>query len=114
MRLSRIASTGDTFDARLAGAYALTMVTRMPTNRQAITADGPIWSDVVGRPVEDVTALRTAAIPMPAAKPTSAPMSPTTNASRSTERVTCLRLAPIALSRANSRTRWATIIEKVL
>ena len=39
---------------------------------------------------------------------------PSTNASASTERRTCPRLAPTARSSASSRVRWATSIEKVL
>ena len=42
------------------------------------------------------------------------PTSPTTKASASTERFTCFFDAPIARSRASSRLRWATRIEKVL
>ena len=35
-------------------------------------------------------------------------------ASSSTERITCRRLAPSVRSIANSRIRWATVIEYVL
>ena len=42
------------------------------------------------------------------------PTRPTTSASIITERVIWPRLAPIARSRASSRPRWATRIEKVL
>ena len=50
----------------------------------------------------------------PSPMPTTEPIRPTTDASSSTERATCRRLAPIARSSASSRLRWATRIEKVL
>ena len=40
--------------------------------------------------------------------------SPMTSDSRMTEPRTCRREAPIVRSVANSRVRWATVIEKVL
>ena len=50
----------------------------------------------------------------PSPRPTVDPMNPMTSASKSTERLTCRRLAPRARNRASSRLRWATRIEKVL
>jgi len=50
----------------------------------------------------------------PSPTPRVDPSSPTTNASNSTDRVTCLLEAPRARSRASSRLRWATRIENVL
>ena len=41
-------------------------------------------------------------------------MTPSISASKRTERLTCLRLAPSARSRPSSRVRWATSIWKVL
>ncbi len=41
-------------------------------------------------------------------------ITPTTSASPRTVRSTCRRIAPIVRSMANSRMRWATVIEKVL
>ena len=59
-----------------------------------------------------------ARIPSASRYPTNNPMvdpiSPTANASISTERRTCRRDAPIARSRASSRLRCATRIENVL
>ena len=55
-----------------------------------------------------------AATPRPAKRPATDAKRPTTAASASTDRSTCLRLAPIARSSAISRVRWATMIEKVL
>ena len=54
------------------------------------------------------------AIPRPSSSPRVAPTSPTTNASKSTARRTCGRLAPMARRSASSRERCATRIEKVL
>lgn len=42
------------------------------------------------------------------------PARPSSSASTSTDRLTCLRLPPTARSRPISRVRWATSIEKVL
>ena len=50
----------------------------------------------------------------PSPSPSVEPMTPTTNASSSTDRVTCRFEAPSARSSASSRLRWATRIEKVL
>ncbi|UIJ35384.1 hypothetical protein LVQ62_03060 [Allobranchiibius sp. GilTou73] len=52
--------------------------------------------------------------PTPPTMPSTLPITPVNNASSSTDRRTCLRLAPTARSSASSRSRWATIIEKVL
>ncbi len=52
--------------------------------------------------------------PIPASKPTIEATSPMTNASRTTEVTIWRRLAPSVRSIANSRVRWATVIEKVL
>ncbi len=56
--------------------------------------------------------------PAPCAMPTTTPIAeantPVNDASSITERITCLRLAPIARSNAVSLVRCATVIEKVL
>ena len=54
------------------------------------------------------------AIPMPAMRPSADAINPVTNASTTTEVMTCRRLAPIARSSASSRVRCATMIENVL
>ena len=51
---------------------------------------------------------------MPATTPIAEANTPVNNASSITERVTCLRLAPIARNNAVSLVRCATVIEKVL
>ena len=66
------------------------------------------------RPNRPKTALMPMASSTPRPTPTTEPTRPTTPASSSTDRATWRRLAPIARSRASSRLRWATRIEKVL
>ena len=53
-------------------------------------------------------------IPNPVASPISEATRPITRPSSFTERMTCLREAPRVRSVANSRVRWATVIESVL
>ena len=64
------------------------------------------------------TALRSAFSPMarntPAATPIALAIKPTVNDSPITDASTCRRLAPIARSKAISRSRCATTMEKVL
>ena len=50
----------------------------------------------------------------PTPRPTSAETKPMASASTTTEPSTCLREAPIVRRVANSRVRWATVIESVL
>ena len=52
--------------------------------------------------------------PMPATMPIAEASTPTSSASAVTDRSTWPREAPRARSRADSRVRWATRIEKVL
>ena len=63
-------------------------------------------------------AVNTAAMPLAVAMPATTPIAeantPVNNDSSITERITCLRLAPIARSSAVSLVRCATVIEKVL
>ena len=54
------------------------------------------------------------ASPTPANSPTTEASSPITRPSITTERMTCLREAPRVRSVANSRVRWATVIDSVL
>ena len=51
---------------------------------------------------------------MPATTPTAEANTPMNSASKRTERITCLRFAPMARSSAVSLVRCATVIEKVL
>ena len=54
------------------------------------------------------------AIPRPMTSPITEATRPITRPSSRTERMTCLREAPSVRSVANSRVRWATVIERVL
>ena len=57
---------------------------------------------------------RSAAVPMPSRKPTTPPTKPSASPSLTTARQIWRRDAPRVRSSANSRMRWATVIEKVL
>ena len=54
------------------------------------------------------------AIPRPSTSPITEATRPITRPSSRTERMTCLREAPSVRSVANSRVRWATVIDRVL
>ena len=54
------------------------------------------------------------ASPIPANSPITEASTPMTRPSATTERMTCLREAPSVRSVANSRVRWATVIDSVL
>ena len=47
-------------------------------------------------------------------RPATAPSTPSSNPSTTTERMIWLREAPSVRNKPNSRVRWATVIEKVL
>ena len=112
----RIASTGCTRPARRAGDHAETTVMSTPITRGRITACGVRLSSVLGRPNPAISmiAKMPLASPMPATMPNAEPTRPTRTASKTTEVVSWLREAPRERSRANSRMRWATTMEKVL
>ncbi len=112
---SETASTGAMRTARRAGPMAETSVTPTPTMRQTTTvrasnARGPDGS-VTPNPLSSASSPSAARTPSP--RPTSEEISPTIPASRSTDRKTCLRLAPTIRSKANSLVRWPTMMEKV-
>ena len=60
------------------------------------------------------SAIMPLAMPTPASNPITEASSPITAPSSTTERMTCRREAPSVRSVANSRERWATVIESVL
>ncbi len=60
------------------------------------------------------SALSALASPSPAKSPTTEASSPMTRPSMTTARMTCRRDAPRVRSVANSRVRWATVIDRVL
>ena len=113
---SRSAWTGATRAARRAGKIDETTVTTVPTTNATTTVRGSSWSEVLGRstPNADSSPFRPRAIPIPARRPRADATKPVTNASTTTDVMTCRRLAPIARSSAISRVRCATMIENVL
>ena len=116
MATARIAAIGGMRPARRAGMTADTSVTTVPIAKHRaivliVTTTGPAGISI---PKAASRAFNSLATPMPATTPAIDEISPTTVASRSTDRVTCRLLAPRARSNAISFWRWATMIEKVL
>ena len=113
---SRRPVTGGTRVARSAGSMAATTVSTVPSTSPRITVRGVTTVPVAGRSISIASnsALITRAKPIPASTPTADASSPVTNASVTTEPRIWRRLAPSVRSIANSRVRWATVIEKVL
>ena len=115
-RWSARAATGGMRMARRAGLMADTTVTPTPTARATITvrdskARDPVGS-VIPNPLRSSSSPTAASTPSP--RPTSEASTPRMRASSSTERKSWRRLAPTMRSRASSRVRWPTMIEKVL
>ncbi len=110
------AAIGVTRVARSAGVRAASIVTPTPSASATTTVRVANTRPVFGRSIPDASnsALMPAAKPSPANRPSTAPASPTRNASTSTAARICPRDAPSVRSRPNSRIRWATVIEKVL
>ncbi len=99
-----------------AGRIAAITVTPTPTARPTSTVRGantsaPVGS-VVPNPRSSASSPSAASTPRP--RPITAETSPVMAASASTERNTWRRLAPTTRSRASSRVRCPTVIEKVL
>jgi hypothetical protein len=113
---SRSAWIGGIREARRAGRYAARTVTVMPTAYAATTVLGWIGKSAPARsrPKRPNNARSPRASRYPPPSPSVEPIRPTPTASRRTERFTCPREAPSARSRASSRLRWATRMEKVL
>ncbi len=103
-------------DARIAGNTAATIVTPVPTTNDQTKAFDGIVIPLAGMstPSADSSPLSTPASSTPPTNPMTDATRPTSAASKSTERTTWPLLAPMARSRAISRLRWATMIEKVL
>ncbi len=110
------AAIGGTRVARSAGPTEATTVTTTPTSSATMIVRGRISIDVAGspKPIASKSAWMPFAIPMPTARPMSDASTPTTSASPITLRSTCPRVAPRVRTIPNSRTRCATVIEKVL
>ena len=112
----RRAAMGGTREARRAGATATTRVTPIPA-MSATTIERPLTTVPLAgmpKPTAPSRLFRPTANATPSTRPSTAEMMPTTSASPSTAPRTCRRLAPSARSKASSRVRWATMIEKVL
>ena len=91
-------------------------MTPMPTISAMAIVRGASTSPVRGipKPTASKSAFRTLAKPIPARIPSPDARAPIASASLTTTPSTCRRVAPSARSIANSRIRWATVIEKVL
>ena len=87
----------------------------VPTSRETSTVRGSSCREVLGRlkPIRSIRAWRPFATPTPRAMPMVDAAAPIMTASSSRLRITCRRVAPIALSSAVSRERWVTIIVNV-
>ena len=112
---SRTAAIGGTRVARIAGRRLASTVTIVPSRIETITVRQAKTSDW------DTTApkstLKRAASPFAIASPRKSPTtdasSPVTRPSTVTTHRICRRFAPTVRSVANSRVRWATVIESV-
>ena len=107
---------GGTRVARRAGTMLATSVTSVPTSMlTTIVRVARIVPDF-GRSIPNATnsAFIPLAIPMPMNRPITEASRPTTRPSSTTERSTWRREAPSVRSVANSRERWATVMESVL
>jgi hypothetical protein len=114
---SRSAATGGTRVARRAGAMAESSAVRVPTaSGTSTTVSREIRIGASGRPnpAASNSTPSSLAKPIPSTMPRIDASRPITVASSSTERSTCRRLAPSVRRIANSRVRWATVIENVL
>ena len=113
---ARIASTGATRLALLAGINAEIKVTPVPTRIATTTVRRESCSEVEGRdkPAASSSDLSPIASNRPSPTPITDAAVPTINASTRTIRVTWRPVAPNARSSASSRVRCATMIVKVL
>ncbi len=114
--VSRRAAMGAVREAFNAGARPDTTVTNSPMSPAANTPVASMASPPAGKenPKASNSPLSRPAISSPPPAPSSEATSPTTAVSASTDPRIWRRLAPSARSRADSRARWATMIEKVL
>jgi hypothetical protein len=113
---SRTAAIGGTRVARIAGNRPASTVISVPTSSETTIVRVANTVPATGRSRFSArnSASRPFASPSPRKSPTTDARKPITSASRSTERSTCRRDAPSVRSVANSRVRWATVIESVL
>ena len=113
---SRTAAIGGTRVARRAGAMAASSVTPVPTSSDTMTVRIPNTVSPSGRSTPSALnrASMPLAIPNPRKRPIVEATRPMTSPSSLTERSTCLREAPSVRRVANSRVRWATVMDSVL
>ena len=110
----RSAANGATAVAARAGTKAARTVSSVPTTMPATMADGGTAN--VAKAKSGLWLSRVnirAMVPVAAKTPSTDAKKPTMSASTMTELRTCLRLAPMQRSSANSRVRWATRTENV-
>jgi hypothetical protein len=88
----------------------------VPSSIDTMIVRGATTVPALGRSIPKATnrAFMPFAMPMPRTSPTSEARRPMIRPSSTTERRTCLREAPRVRRVANSRVRWATVIERVL
>ena len=109
---SRTAAIGGTRVARRAGTMLASTVITVPSASETRTVRSANTIPASGR--SPPIAVSSLASPNPANSPITEASSPITRPSITTERMTCLREAPSVRSVANSRVRWATVIDRVL
>jgi hypothetical protein len=113
---SRSAASGGTRDARIAGTTIATRVTIIPTANAATTVEGFTVSAplVIPAPSAWNSARKPAASAIPTIRPRIDAARPIAVDSSPIDASTWVREAPIARSNADSRVRWAMMIENVL
>ena len=109
---SRTAAIGGTRVARRAGTIVASTVIPVPSASETRTVRSANTIPASGS--SPPIALSSLASPNPANSPMTEASNPITKPSITTERMTCLREAPSVRSVANSRVRWATVIDRVL
>ncbi len=113
---SRRPVTGGTRVARMAGISAASTARPVPSTSAVMIVRLSTTVPSLGNPISSASNNRpiTGAKAMPASRPSTEAKTPIANASTTTEVMIWRRLAPRVRSIANSRVRWATVIEKVL
>ncbi len=113
---SRSAASGATREARTAGASDASSVIRIPTSGAMTSVVVRIVRPPAGsaKPNASNSAFKPWASAKPRPSPTAEATTPTTIDSPASDQNTWRRSAPIALSSADDRWRWAAMIENVL
>ena len=113
---SRTAAIGGTRVARRAGRMLASSVIPVPRCSETMIVRGATTVLALGSstPIAPNSAIMPLAIPKPDDEPDHRGDEADHEALEPTERMTCLREAPSVRSVANSRVRWATVIDSVL